>query len=338
MGGIFISYRRDDSRGTAGRLYDDLTERFGKDRVFRDIDALGIGVDYAVAIHDFIAGCDGIVVVIGNHWVDARDGEGRRRLEDPTEVLTAEIVTALERGKPVLPVLVEDAEMPPASQLPAALAPVSRLNALRISDDRWDYDVGRLVARLEQILPAAPTPANPVFSPAPAPVAPIPRAEPAPAAARRRWPLGLAAAIVVVAGLVVAGAVLANRNGDTSSPPETTVTSALVATTVRLTTTSLRVTSTTTATPARETSVSLSPSSGPVGTSITVSGQGFSAGETVEIRFSVTQLATVVTNRAGAFSGVVIKVPAGSPKGFPFSVTATGRTSVKSASAPFTVT
>jgi hypothetical protein len=124
---------------------------------------------------------------------------------------------------------------------------------------------------------------------------------------------------------------------DAGNDPVVTVPATTRVTAATTTTLSSRITTTIT-TPAGETSIALSRSTGPVGTSITVSGSGFGAGETVEIRFLVTQLATTVTNRSGAFSGVVIKVPADAVKGFPSSVTATGRTSIKSARAPFTVT
>ena len=43
MARIFICYRREDSSGHAGRLYDRLGARFG-DEVFMDIDAIGPGV------------------------------------------------------------------------------------------------------------------------------------------------------------------------------------------------------------------------------------------------------------------------------------------------------
>ncbi len=337
MGGIFISYRRDDSRGTAGRLYDDLSDRFGKDSVFRDIDAVGIGADYTVAIHDFIATCDAVVVVIGNQWLEIRDEEGRRRLAEPGDLLAEEIITGLGAGKLVIPVLVEDADMPPASKLPPALAPLARLNALRISDDRWDYDVGRLVARLEQVLPAVSSTVPLGSGARPTPPRPAPASlEPQPARpGGRRWVLGAALAVVLIAFLIIAGVTF--LGGDDGDDPVVTVDVTTTVTVGTTTTTQSRVT-TTTATPAGGTSITLSRSSGAAGTSITVSGSGFNAGETVEIRFNVAPPASVVTNRSGAFSNVVIKVPAETIKGFPSFVIATGKTSAKSARASFTVT
>ncbi len=338
VGGIFISYRRDDSRGTAGRLYDDLTDRFGRDSVFRDIDAVGIGVDYAAVIGDFIATCDAVVVIIGNQWLEIRDEAGRQRLAEPGDLVAEEIATALGAGKLVIPVLVEDADMPSAAYLPPALAPLPRLNALRVSDDRWDYDVGRLVTRLEQVLPAVSSTAPPGATDRAVGVRAVGVQPVPPRPGRRRVLVGAAASVVVIAALVVSRLTFLGGNDKTNG----TVTTVQVTTTVTspaTTTTLARVTTTTTTTaPGTAASITLSRSTGPAGTSITVGGRGFNAGETVEVRFHVTQLATVVATLTGTFGGVVIQVPAGSPKGFPFMVSATGKTSAKTARAPFTVT
>jgi len=96
MSGIFISYRRKDASGSAGRLYDDLCDRFTRDLVFRDVDALGPGVDYEAAIDGFIGSCDAFVAVIGNRWLEVSDGTGSRRLDDPDDIVRREIAVALE--------------------------------------------------------------------------------------------------------------------------------------------------------------------------------------------------------------------------------------------------
>jgi hypothetical protein len=45
-GGIFISYRRDDTRHVAGRLAGDLMDRFGAESIFRDIDSIDAGDEF----------------------------------------------------------------------------------------------------------------------------------------------------------------------------------------------------------------------------------------------------------------------------------------------------
>lgn len=149
---IFLSYRRDDTAGYAGRLYDRLLAKFGSESVFRDIDSIEPGVDFVGAIDQAVRGCDAFVAVIGNSWLTATDRSGKRRLDDPDDHLRNEIAAALRANLLVIPVLVERAPMPAASDLPPPLARLTRHNAIELSDDRWNYDIERLIARLEAAL------------------------------------------------------------------------------------------------------------------------------------------------------------------------------------------
>ena len=76
MGGIFISYRRDDSAASTGRLYDHLAHHFGKEQVFRDLDAIAPGAEFAKVIEERISQCSVLVAVIGKKWVDAKNVAG----------------------------------------------------------------------------------------------------------------------------------------------------------------------------------------------------------------------------------------------------------------------
>ncbi len=143
-GRIFVSYRRDDTSGYAGRLYDELVERFGPSRVFRDIETIPVGSDFVEVIQSGLGSCRALVAVIGKDWLTCLDADGNRRLDDPADVLRLEVAQALERGILVVPVLVERATMPPASRLPEDLQALSSRNALEISDDRWKHDNDRL--------------------------------------------------------------------------------------------------------------------------------------------------------------------------------------------------
>src|SRR5215208_5367702 len=152
LSGVFINYRREDSGGHAGHLYDRLRQRYGPDRVFRDIDAIAPGVDYSQRIEAAIGTCDAVIVLIGRDWLDVRGPDGRRRLDDPGDVLRREIAAALARGILVIPVLVEGAAMPSEHKLPSDIAPLARRNALELSDTRWDYDGDRLQQALDQVI------------------------------------------------------------------------------------------------------------------------------------------------------------------------------------------
>ncbi len=162
-GRVFLSYRREDTSGYAGRLHDALTGHFGDERIFRDVDAIEPGADFVQVIEESVRSCGVLVAVIGREWLRCIGADGRRRLDDSEDFVRLEIQTALKRNIPVIPVLVENAPMPAPGDLPASLRELSRRHALAVSDDRWDHDVSRLIARLENIVgpPAAEAPPPP---------------------------------------------------------------------------------------------------------------------------------------------------------------------------------
>lgn len=142
---IFVSYRRDDSGGYAGRLADDLADHFGKRRVFRDIDSIGAGADFGQVINSAVAKCEALVAVIGPEWLNARSPSGGRRIDDPQDFVRLEIAAGLERDILVVPVLVDGAEMPRPDELPPSLAKLARYNAVEMSDHTWPYGLSRLI-------------------------------------------------------------------------------------------------------------------------------------------------------------------------------------------------
>ena len=152
---IFISYRREDSQWAAGRLSDSLEAYFGDDRVFRDIEDIAGGADFGDVIHETLGAADAVVVLIGANWLGASDARGNRRLDDAEDWVAREVAAALEKGLPVYPVLLEDTPMPRASELPEALWPLTRYNAVSISDRRWQGDVARLAKIVALDIPSA---------------------------------------------------------------------------------------------------------------------------------------------------------------------------------------
>ena len=159
---IFINYRREDSSGHSGRLFDALTSHFAG-RLFMDVDTLEPGIDFVEAIEQAVGSCEVLIVVIGREWLTLRDSAGQRRLDDPADFVRLEVETALERKIRVIPVLVQGAPMPRTEMLPPSLARLARRNAIEISDARWAYDVDRLARTIQSILvgkdTSAPTPA-----------------------------------------------------------------------------------------------------------------------------------------------------------------------------------
>lgn len=131
MAGIFISYRREDAAGDAGRLYDRLSEHFGRDRVFRDIDTIQPGGRFSRVIDEQLARCNVLIALIGRRWLSEADTEGRPRLEDPDDFVRLEIATALRRDVTVIPALLDKAEMPRSAALPPDLRPLPRARPSR---------------------------------------------------------------------------------------------------------------------------------------------------------------------------------------------------------------
>ena len=151
-GGIFVSYRREETGPVAGRLSDRLAERFGKSHVFMDVDAIQPGEDFAEVILRAVAACAVLLAIIGPSWLTAAGDRGSRRLEDPQDLMRLEIQAALTRGVRVIPILVEGAVMPAPDDLPDSLAGLARRNALRIRHESFPADAGRLMAAVEQVL------------------------------------------------------------------------------------------------------------------------------------------------------------------------------------------
>jgi len=144
----FISYRREDSGGWAGRLGDDLDGIAGPDHVFRDV-KIPPGVDYERHIEQVLDACDVVLVVIGPRWATLADAAGQVRLHDPYDLLRREIERALARTDvEVIPVLVQRAQMPQASTLPEGLRALTRLQGFELSDGRWTRDVDELADTL----------------------------------------------------------------------------------------------------------------------------------------------------------------------------------------------
>jgi hypothetical protein len=154
-GQIFISYRREESKWSARSLYDRLVTHFERKQIFMDVDTLKPGVDFFEAIEKSVGSCDVLIAVIGAHWVNAADEQGRRRLDNPEDFVRMEIATALSREVRVIPVLVDGASMPKTADLPDDLKPLVRRNALPVSDTRFDDDCRRLVATIVQVFEVA---------------------------------------------------------------------------------------------------------------------------------------------------------------------------------------
>jgi ankyrin repeat protein len=142
---VFISYRRDDAAGTAGRLYDRLVDRLGRERVYRDVDSGQPGEDFVETIGRKVRECDVLLALIGPGWLRAVDESGGWRLAKEEDLVRVEIATALDRGIRVIPILLEGAKMPRDGDLPSSLAKFAHRNAVEVRDAHFDQDVAQLL-------------------------------------------------------------------------------------------------------------------------------------------------------------------------------------------------
>ena len=148
-GRIFLSYRRADASHATGRIYDRLCDKFNEKDIFFDIDAIPLGTDFVEKIEESVSACDLMLVVIGPDWLDAKDAEGKRRLDDPQDYVRLEILAALKRDIPIIPVFVEQAQSPREVELPDDLRALARRNGARISHAGFTADTEKLVRGIE---------------------------------------------------------------------------------------------------------------------------------------------------------------------------------------------
>ena len=152
-GHIFVSYRRSDSADIAGRIYDRLIGKFGKNPVFKDVDSIPLGLDFKEYLDKKVGECNVLLAVIGDRWIDAKDATGKKRLADSGDFVRIEIESALERGIPVIPLLVRGAQMPSEKHLPPSLKKLVYRNGIQIrSDPDFHNDMNRLISALNKYI------------------------------------------------------------------------------------------------------------------------------------------------------------------------------------------
>ena len=148
-GNVFISYRREDTAGYAGRIYDRLNARF-PNRVFMDVTRLDLGVDFVEEIQKAVGSCKVLIVLIGKNWAVSSDG--RQRLQDPNDFVRLEVGHALQRKIRVIPILVGGVSIPDAESLPPEIGALLRRQVLKLDDTAFDYNVNQLIGVLEKDL------------------------------------------------------------------------------------------------------------------------------------------------------------------------------------------
>jgi hypothetical protein len=151
-GSVFISYRREETQGMAGRLADRLVDRLGDARVFMDVEGIRPGFDFAQEIDQAVSSCSVLLAIIGRRWTTVTDEQGRRRLDDPNDFVLLEIATALRRNILVIPIFVDGAAVPGVSDLPAPIKELARRHGSRVDHETFRSDVDSLLRAVELAL------------------------------------------------------------------------------------------------------------------------------------------------------------------------------------------
>ncbi|MEM1267303.1 MAG: toll/interleukin-1 receptor domain-containing protein [Pseudomonadota bacterium] len=146
---VFISYRRIDTNWAAVAIRHHVLKAFPGTEVFMDIASIEPGADFVDAINRMVDRCEVLLAIIGPNWLTVSTNEGRRRLDIETDFVRLEIARALHRNIRTIPVLVDDATMPPESQLPHPLQPLTRRHAITVSQASNDRDLEDLCGFLE---------------------------------------------------------------------------------------------------------------------------------------------------------------------------------------------
>lgn len=174
---IFISYRREDSQHQADRLHTALARRMPRRDIFIDVDNIPVGVDFVRHLDAQVSQCDVLLALIGPGWAAARNSQtGGRRLDDPKDFVRIEIASALKRGIPVAPVLLDGAPLPREEDLPEDLRPLVRRHGVEVRRLTFEADADRLIRSLKlgkQARRATPEKANSARSAAPKWLGPV---------------------------------------------------------------------------------------------------------------------------------------------------------------------
>lgn len=161
-GGVFISYRRDDSRLWALLLYAVVAERIGSDRVFLDSVNIPFGDDYEQYVRRELPGYGLALVLMGPDWRGER-ADGRPRIEDANDLYRIEIELALAHDLTILPVVLEGLTPPHATDMPASIATVRKLNMYELSAAKFEQEHPRLLDAIVEHHQETTT-ANPAFA------------------------------------------------------------------------------------------------------------------------------------------------------------------------------
>jgi hypothetical protein len=150
MPDVFISYRREDSSDITGRMFDRLVQVYARNRIFKDVDSIPLGVDFREYVGGILEACSMCLVVMGKDWLGHKPGLNIRRIDEPKDFVRIEIEAALKNGIPVIPVFVHGSSMPPEEVLPRTITALAFRNGMELRADPYFHkDMDRLIGGME---------------------------------------------------------------------------------------------------------------------------------------------------------------------------------------------
>lgn len=93
-------------------------------------------------------------MIIGTQWATVATASGKPRIKNPRDVVRVEIETALGRGIPVIPVLIDQARLPTPVDLPKSLRPLLLQQAISVRHENFERDARELVSAVRKLLPS----------------------------------------------------------------------------------------------------------------------------------------------------------------------------------------
>lgn len=145
---IFVSYRRSDTSQAAGRLRDKLAEAFPSCEVFLDVESIPGGENFNRKIAAKMRDAFCVLVLIGKHWDKSADNPGLSRLSEAYDIVRREVDLALQLVDNVVPVLVDNAQMPKKADVPDDIRALLDLNALPLRHETAPDDIKRIIGAI----------------------------------------------------------------------------------------------------------------------------------------------------------------------------------------------
>jgi hypothetical protein len=152
----FVSYRHADAfaeGGVSGKNFilnvETALVKAGFADVFVDIGDIQPGENFENRIHKAIGNCDLFVPLIRTEWLAILHTKLARSEPD---ILLQEIYDAIRLDKEIIPVLVDNAEMPDVLDLPESIQPLHYKNGIEINSDQLSEEIAsKFAAASEQI-------------------------------------------------------------------------------------------------------------------------------------------------------------------------------------------